>query len=224
LTPSYAVTTRSPVTRALGLAAGIVGLEELQPRAFVLEALEVQPLRDVAAAVQASGRPVVAVVGGLFGGGDGDPMAPLDAEDGRSALAGLLATVRGCARLNCPRLVLPVSPSMPEGLSEEGLADRLCRRLHGLATAHPGLRFLLLASTEEGHPLRPEVVRWVLDDLGLKNIGAALNQLSQGSHEEYFATLGDGLDLVLLAAGLDPDPVARACGERVPWAIRGPAT
>ena len=179
--------------------------QQLPQREVLVELVMSAPsTRKFAAAVQASGRPVIAVVGGLLGGGDGDPMAPLDAEDGQSAIAGLLATVRGCARLNCPRLVLPVSPSMPEGLSEEGLADRLCRRLHGLATAHPGLRFLVLASTAEGHPLRPEVIRWVLDDLGLKNIGAALDQLSQDSHEEYFATLGDGLDLVLLAAGLDP--------------------
>ena len=68
---SFAVTTRTLPTRLEGLATGIARLEELCPSAVVLEAATTQPFRDVAAAVQASGRPVLAVIGGLFGDSDG---------------------------------------------------------------------------------------------------------------------------------------------------------
>ena len=78
---AFAVTTRTLPTRIEGLAVGIERLEELCPSGLVLEATSTQPLPDVAAAMEASGRPVLAVIGGLFGVADADPFAPLDAED-----------------------------------------------------------------------------------------------------------------------------------------------
>ena len=130
---SFAVTTRTLPTRLEGLATGIERLEELCPSAVVLEAATTQPLLDVAAAVQASGRPVLAVIGGLFGDADADPYAALDGKDAEGVISGLRATVPGCARLACDRLVVPISTVPCPDVSKEQLADRLCRRLHGLA-------------------------------------------------------------------------------------------
>lgn len=221
---SFAVTTRTLPTRLEGLATGIARLEELCPSAVVLEAATTQPFRDVAAAVQASGRPVLAVIGGLFGDSDGDPYAALDGKDAEGVISGLRATVPGCARLACDRLVVPISTVPRPDVSKEQLADRLCRRLHGLAAGGPGLRFLLLASTQPESPFDRDVAAWVMDDLAHSNVGVALDQLASDGHEPWFETLGDRLGLVLLGRGLDSRSLSVACGERVPWAIRGPAT
>lgn len=221
---AFAVTTRTLPTRIEGLAVGIERLKELCPSGVVLEATSTQPLPDVAAAMEASGRPVLAVIGGLFGVADADPFAPLDAEDGRRAISGLRATVPGCARLSCERLVVPISSAPDAELPREQLADRLCRRLHGLVSAEPGLQYLLLASTESGSRFDPEVAGWVMDDLSHANVGVALDQLSVAGHEPWFAALEARVGLVLLGAGLAARSLSASCGDHVPWAIRGPST
>lgn len=221
---SFAVTTRTLATSIEGLAAGIEGLEASCPSAVVLEAASTQPLPDVVAAVQVSGMPVLAVIGGLFGDADADPFATLDTEEASAVIAGLRATIPGCARLGCERLVVPVATAPRPGVSKEQLADRLCRRLHALAAGEPGLCFLLLASTAPDSPFDRHVAAWIMDDLAHANVGTALDQLSSDGHEPWFAALGDRLGLVLLGHGLDTRPLSAACGHRIPWAIRGPAT
>lgn len=222
---SKALTTRTLPTEIDGLAAGIAALEEQQPSGLVLEATSPQPLREVAAAVQASGRPVIAVIGGLFADdADADPFAPIDADDPARAIVGLRTTTAACARLACSRLVVPVSTSAGSTSSREELADRLCRRTHALASEWSGLQLLLLATDEPGAAFDPELGSWVMEDLAQADVGVALDQHTTDGHEPWFASIGDRLGLVLLGHGIEAGALANACGDRIPWAIRGPAT
>src|SRR5262245_46596432 len=103
----HPVSTRLPSLARGGVAAAIRDLAGLAPPGLVLEGPR-GDAADLLSAVQASGRPVLAVIAPLTGAKDPATIDHPDIGAAEKALAALTGLIPMLARLPCRRLVIPV--------------------------------------------------------------------------------------------------------------------
>lgn len=196
----HPISTRTPVTRRSGLAAGIEDLAPLEPPALVLEAAGgAGPLAAAEATLRRIRCPVLACVGPIVGApprrGIPPSLASAAAEDRHEAAAGLVATLGFMSRVRCARLIVEAGSGDVEGpprtpasglpasgvvadwsrdrrRQREAATERLCRGLDAVARSVPAARVLLLPGADPFSLLDLEATGWVLDDL--RSLGVRL--------------------------------------------------